>query len=358
MTRTQRRTRIKSGIILATALVLLIALFAISFAFTGGGGAIAEEIDYESLNYDDTTIRTGDVEDFLAKTETERNKCRPSDGIVDTKNEFCFVFLALVDGNYTLGKDFKITATNWSASAPTLYGNLNGNNHVIWNASTVANASASTSVVGGLASSNFGTVSALNYYYTGSMYAKKHSSSDSVAMGGLFGKNFGTITGCSIVISGSLISEGDTKDVTSNVGGVIGYNEGIIYNCGINCSLSIESYSDKETGSSDCNNNIIHSGGVIGKMYEGRIDSCTIKSSANVIAADNVDKWANDTASGITGWIGDNLSDIPVIGGTLDSIANAFANVEYNDKQYVHPAGVVIGSAFSTPRRDHVPLEM
>ncbi len=343
MTRTQRRTRIKSGIILATALVLLIALFAISFAFTGGGGAIAEEIDYESLNYDDTTIRTGDVEDFLAKTETERNKCRPTDGIVDTKNEFCFVFLALVDGNYTLGKDFKITATNWSASSPTLYGNLNGNNHVIWNASTVANASASTSVVGGLASSNFGTVSALNYYYTGSMYAKKHSSSDSVAMGGLFGKNFGTITGCSIVISGSLISEGDTKDVTSNVGGVIGYNEGIIYNCGINCSLSIESYSDKETGSSSCNNNIIHSGGVIGKMYEGRIDSCTIKSSANVIAADNVDKWANDTASGITGWIGDNLSDIPVIGGALDDIAKAFANVEYNDKQYVHPAGVVIG---------------
>lgn len=337
MTRTQRRTKIKSGFAMAVGLIFLIALLICSLALGAVGTAKAD--DYESLNYSETTITNGVVEDYLAKTDSAKNACTPADGVVRTKEQFCYVFLSPVGGTYTLGADFKITATNWASNAPTIFTgcSLNGNQHTIWNAAIVSDASASTSIVGGLIATNQGEIKNLNYYFTGSLYVKKHSSSDSVCVGGMIGRNAasGRVLDSNIVLGGAITTEGRTENVTSAVGGMVGDNQGTISGCEINSSATIEAYSDKDTGSSRSKHNIVYAGGVIGLMQAGNIVSCDVKSSASVISADNTDKWE---------------VEIPVVSQVFDFLSGLFKDVvnievktEYNDKEHVHPAGVMIG---------------
>ena len=350
MTRTQRRTKIKSGFILAAAVIFLIALFAISFAFARGGTATAE--DYESLTY--VTINTGHVTTYMGYTDLEKASCAPLDGVVDTEYEFCYVFLSPVGGNYTLGANYKITATNWTSNLPALETgcNLNGAGKTIWNSADAGNVSASGSICGGLASSCDGIVENLTYVFTGSFSVKKHSSSDSIAAGGMFGKTFASsnIKNCKLVSTGSIDTESDAEGVTSYVGGLIGLNQGNLTGTSANVSASIEAYTDKETKSSNAKHNIIYAGGAIGKHYSGSILSCNMKSTATVIAADNTDKWTNDTGGiidSVFDWFSDNLIDLDElpfgIGDYAESTVKAVFGSSYNDKEHVHPAGVMLG---------------
>ena len=101
MTRTQRRTRIKSGLLMATAVICLITLFVLSLAIGSGGRTTTEAENYERLTYQ--TVTDGYLSDFVNANDQTRLSYRPTDGVIRTPQQFCAVFLGgdPVDGEET-----------------------------------------------------------------------------------------------------------------------------------------------------------------------------------------------------------------------------------------------------------------
>ncbi len=318
MAQTERRKRIGSALVFAIAIVFLIAMILLS-AFLIPVEASA--IDYASYSYvevNDTVVNT-----FSSATEQVRENYKAADGIVDQALEFCYIFFSgKTNRNYQLTANFKITASNWATKGANIPQGvaINGNNRIVW-VTTAFTAHINTA--GGLANKNQGTVSALKYYYAGSMKVE-HSSGDHLYYGGMFGINSGTIQNCEIEIAGSIDALSDSDDVKTRTGGVIGQNNGSVVNCPkIVSSATLVTLTREDTDVEENpygQENMIFSGGIIGEQF-GLLSNCTIESGASVLAADHVSYYEPDDLSG---WIGLN-------------------DYAYNDSEYVHPAGVVIG---------------
>lgn len=390
MTKTTRRTIIKAGIILAVALIFLSVLTIVSFSLVGEETAhAAGDIDYEKLSY--VTVSNTNVRAFSALGPKIKATWAP-DEIVDTEKEFIYLFFAnKKNDEYTLGANFKIVddgvdaANNliesvWASKTPELEEGvkIHGNGYVIWNNAAVVDASATSSEIGGLISVNKGTIDNLVYYFSGNLYVTIHVNTvDTVIVGGMIAKNesSGKLINCRIEVGGGIVTETDKANATSYVGGLIGYNEGDIkydsnsylkfytkkdpktqketrYNLNFEedfpddcfykyesksnviCSTSVETYSDREGASNTAIMNNLYAGGVVGYMYSGSITNTTIKYTGTTQVADQIGLYAEE------GLVGDALGmikQIPFVGDSLDT------NTNYNDDEFVHPAGGIVG---------------
>ena len=330
MTKTQRRTKWKAGLVIAMAALFLVAMLAVSLSFGQTPTANAATGYGQKLDAEYVKVGNGVASGFKAYSAANQASFRPQDGIVRTADELCYVFFCATSGTYTLGANFKILDNSWTNAAGVLKCTLDGAGYEIWNEASVNTAeTASSDYLGGLVSVNQGTIRNLTYYFSGGIYGKKVASAAYLAVGGMVGVNQGTISNCYIDIDGSIETEGNAEAVTSYIGGVIGCSVtgGTVGDCPeIISSTSLTAYTDRDTGST-AKHSIVYAGGIVGRMLGGSLTRSKIKSTASVLAGDNTDKWE--------GTIGSVLD--PIIGGFVDT------STEYNDKEHIHPAGVVIG---------------
>ena len=225
---------------MALAVIFLITLFAVSLAFGTGGNRSTNAENYERLQY----IEVGDgyVSDFINASASTRLTYAPADGFIRNALQFCFVFYGGRVGKYYLADNFKITATTWATYKPILVEGCEvyGNGFVIWNN---ANSRPTGSAhVGGLVNENYGLLSDITYYFSGSIY-NSTSANTLLSVGGLIGYNHdkGKVKSSAISCGGSLTGEANTEGITVSVGGMIGLNEGTVESCkggtlGINCN--------------------------------------------------------------------------------------------------------------------------
>ena len=120
MTRTQRRTRIKSGLVAAVALIFLIALLLLSLSWSGGTKQAVASTGYgERSSANTVTIEEGTAAAFVKKTN--QSSYKPS-GKITSALQLCYVFFcqSATGGTYTLGKNFKIEDSTWADSEPKI----------------------------------------------------------------------------------------------------------------------------------------------------------------------------------------------------------------------------------------------
>ncbi len=317
-TQAKRRTRFGSILIIAFAIVFLIAVLSVSFAFRST--LTAEAVDYATLSYEEIT--EGLLTTFTGLSGSQMAEKVPEDGIVDTADEFMYIFFSGNAMTYQLTKNFKISALSWSEKNPIIPQGavLNGNNCTIW-ANQINTSPLTPNNVGGLAGENSGTIMNLNYYYSGGLYNSYKSGSRDIRTGGMIGSNLGTINHCTIDCGGSVLSAPNSGDVDNDMysyaGGVIGTHSGILSNCTIVSSVNVTAQNSLTDNTKK--HNVIYAGGVIGNILGGTVTSSTIKSEAAVTACDITDTWDNNS--------------------TFFSTKTA-----YNDSKHVHPAGVVFGA--------------
>ena len=341
MTKTQRRTKWKAGLVIAMAALFLVALLAVSLSFGQAPLADAATEFGQKPDSEYVKVSSGAASGFKGYSATDKAACSPTNGRITTVDELCYVFFYATSGTYTLGANFKILDNSWTNAAGVLRCTLNGAGYEIWNAANVNTAeTASSDYLGGLASVNAGTVQNLTYYFSGSIYGKKVASAAYLAVGGMFGVNQGTVNNCHIDVAGTIETEGNTSGVTSYVGGLVGYvASGMITNSEIISNGMVSAYNDKESNE-DSKNNIVYAGGVVGRMGGGGLTLNKIKASSTVLSADNTELSVSyidalkDLAQQVGSWLG--ITDKPSPGNNGDA--------------YVHPAGGVVGGISGNSR--------